>query len=388
MRTDSTRRRRIHRSRSRGLTLVELLAVLVIIGVLVALLLPAIQRARESGRRAACINNMRRVAAAVLQHEQNQGAFPGYNNLQAVNKSAESPVGYVTGWVFELLPLLERPDLFEHYGPHGELAARNVFLPPTESLDVVVCPSDFVAQQSALGAAMSYVVNAGMADRFINGGPEVPYDWPSNGVFHSDVPYLPITRIEVTDPSGAGPPREIGAVGMGPEAQRQALTKMTLAFITRADGATTTLLLSENVDSGRWTDWDEARVGFVWQAGLDSNGNPAPGKQAGDKFTLFAINDQAGEADRSPDSVDYRFARPASFHPGGVVAAFCDGRVTFLDERIEYLTYCQLMTPAGQHCLPSGYLGIDRGRKTYFRDHETFAAYARGRLGEGALDLK
>jgi prepilin-type N-terminal cleavage/methylation domain-containing protein len=66
--------------RRSGFTWVELLVVIVIIGVLVALLLPATECARESGRRAQCMNNQKQIALAMLNYEAKHGCFPGYVN--------------------------------------------------------------------------------------------------------------------------------------------------------------------------------------------------------------------------------------------------------------------------------------------------------------------
>ena len=63
-------------STRRGFTLVELLVVIAIIGVLVALLLPAVQAAREAARRTSCVNNMKNVALAAINCHDQQGAFP------------------------------------------------------------------------------------------------------------------------------------------------------------------------------------------------------------------------------------------------------------------------------------------------------------------------
>src|SRR5687768_17085334 len=91
----------------RGFTLVELLVVIAIIGILVALLLPAVQAARESARRAQCSNNIRQIALAAHQYHDQRRHLPGmgYTPLEA---------GGVWGnHFFHLLPYLEQGNLYE-----------------------------------------------------------------------------------------------------------------------------------------------------------------------------------------------------------------------------------------------------------------------------------
>ena len=129
------RRRRDSEMGRAGFTLVELLVVIAIIGILVALLLPAVQAAREAARRAQCTNNMKQVALAVLNHESQERRLPRgtYNYLDSTGAGTAAPYGKHNGvsspnasldkfdrrcWFHDLLPFVEEQvlsDAFETY---------------------------------------------------------------------------------------------------------------------------------------------------------------------------------------------------------------------------------------------------------------------------------
>src|SRR5262249_37916864 len=141
----------------RAFTLVELLVVIVIISLLMALVLPAIQTARESGRRTTCANNMHNVSTAMLGVADSKRCFPGYANVVSRNRAS---------WVV-LLPHLEHNDLFQSWqnkpivsvpAPASELTTAVAWA--HERLSVLICPSD--AQKQGTNP-LSYVVNCGSA---------------------------------------------------------------------------------------------------------------------------------------------------------------------------------------------------------------------------------
>ena len=82
----------------RGFTLVELLVVIAIIGTLIALLLPAVQRARESARRSSCVNNQRQITLATLQFEEKFRRFPGLFEKWDAGRFSSQAVVTTTTW--------------------------------------------------------------------------------------------------------------------------------------------------------------------------------------------------------------------------------------------------------------------------------------------------
>jgi len=342
----------------RGVTLLELLVVVAILAILAALLAVGLSGSRESARRAQCTNQQHNLALALANFESAKTHFPGYRNLMAKNaRGAPRP----TGWVFPLLPFVEQEAVHDAHGPHGAVASRGTV--PSLSLPGLKCPSDpgvEARSQYLDDPPASYVVNAGQADAqrtdtFFG-------DVLANGVFQDSFPF--------------------DARGLA-----QRVNRMTTAYIQSGDGLSNTLMLSENLDSGGWPDDQEWQVGFVWEPTL-VNGAPAP-------ITLLRINErpeattasneresissgpllawwcpacggrgrprppppkrdqdvpvvQAPGATSGGSPANYRYARPSSQHPGGVIATFADGRSQFISEDIDYVVYAQLMTSHGQ----------------------------------------
>jgi prepilin-type N-terminal cleavage/methylation domain-containing protein len=108
-----------------GFTLVELLVVIAIIGVLVALLLPAVQSAREASRRMKCTNQLRQIALACHNVHDTTGYFPS-GHRTSVNGSTY--VYYMT-WAIQILPYMEQDALFKQYDDTvSNLHANNKFV--------------------------------------------------------------------------------------------------------------------------------------------------------------------------------------------------------------------------------------------------------------------
>ena len=162
-------RRSFSRSPSSGFTLVEVLVVIAIIGLVVALALPAVQSAREAARRAICINHLGQLGLALQQYQSQVGSFPPFRLMSVLPYYGSSPP-YTVNCVSaqsQLLPGLEQGPLYNAINfsvpcfldpatedhPENGTAARVL-------LDVFVCPSDTLTREQRFGP-INYRANAG-----------------------------------------------------------------------------------------------------------------------------------------------------------------------------------------------------------------------------------
>jgi prepilin-type N-terminal cleavage/methylation domain-containing protein len=158
-------------NRSRAFTLVELIVVIAIIGVLVALLLPAIQAAREAARRMNCQNNLSQIIIATHSYEFTYGVYPP-GTIDKKGPIVNLPQGYHHGWITRLLPYMEQENTFANVDfKVGVYHANNVPV-RLQTLRLLRCPSDWTPRSAQVS---NY---AGM-----HHDSEAPIDSSNNGVF-------------------------------------------------------------------------------------------------------------------------------------------------------------------------------------------------------------
>lgn len=124
----------------RAFTLVELLMVITIIGILMAMLFPALEATRESARRARCKNNLRQIGIAFLAHAESQGGFPPGRTMIA-NGATQLQDFIQRGWGVDILPYLEQTKLTSQYDFTQAYFAEDNNPVVSTPLEVYLCPS-------------------------------------------------------------------------------------------------------------------------------------------------------------------------------------------------------------------------------------------------------
>jgi len=373
--------------------------VISIIGMLMALLLPAVQQAREAGRRNTCGNNIRQLSLAVSNFVSAKGTYPGYVEPLMLGSAPAGTAGntviYPASWIVPILSYLERTDIYDLYRngaawgssaivgwpPGGGVATD----PPPVYLNVLVCPSTPPTETTANTTSV-YVANSGMIDiqsAIYNGSATTPSpgatpaDYQANGVFFNH--WNPQQTTSSGQPvTVLGPATTTAGIIYNPGP----IVTTSQDYITAHDGSSLTLMLSEN----NYAPWAQLHV-TTSNGALAAICPPVYGIQsphAGAAFwgpatlvgkpygfgtepqncfvwwpdiqpnPLMKINSSLNSRIKATGySINFTMT-PSSNHPGGVNAAFCDSHVRFLSQDIDYTVYCLLMTPYGKMCNTPG----------------------------------
>ena len=297
-------------------TLVELLVVIAIIGILVALLLPAVQSAREAARRMQCSNNLKQISLAVLNYESSFKSLPPGGVTEG--RCCQTKSGIT--WTISILPYLEQQALFDQYD--SEAANEDAVNAPVREARVAtyLCPSDQETEQVEVPAVLDPT-----------GGQEIKYHRGSY-------------RACAGRNNGQGSWWDVGLSASGsfdlPADTRGAMYIIgghdhgTVAMRDIRDGTTNTLLVGEHATKspvGRRTFWARSFAAFN-KSSVKADSRTL----VGDFQTCIDLG--GGQACKRGWG---------SFHPGGLHFAIADGSVRFIGDTVDMNLLADLATIAG-----------------------------------------
>jgi prepilin-type processing-associated H-X9-DG protein/prepilin-type N-terminal cleavage/methylation domain-containing protein len=270
-------------------TLIELLVVIAVIGILISLLLPAVQKVRESANRTQCTNNLKQIGLGLHNyHDANRAFPPGYTATGSyVDGETDTAPGW--GWGAYLLPQLEQDNLYRNLGFSVPVeGAANATWVKTD-VKVFLCPSD----QPQLGGFT--VVDA------------------------STTALATLAASSYAACTGGDESDTEAASGMGIFYRN---SKTRIADVT--DGTSQTLLVGERA----WSNAQGAWAGVVTNARIQRGPrNPTPGSPTGAAPSLVLAHSHLNNTTTDTDGGLDDFS---SQHPGGSNFLFADGSVRFL----------------------------------------------------------
>ena len=315
-------------SRRQGFTLVELLVVIAIIAMLVTLLLPAVQSAREAARRTQCINNLKNLGLGALNCESALGHMPagGWGWRWVGDKDLGSGSDQPGGWIFAILPYMEETSLYSGSGDGNttEMSAaqlRGARLLVESPITIINCPSRRESRAYPFGwggFSSGYKANnaenatqAGRTDYAGNGG--------DSGLAHGAGPASISAGLGGKGGSFTGVVYERSEIGIGKITDGTSKTMIAGEKYLNPDNYTTG---GDSADNETWcTGWNNDN----YRVGAAQTPNYTDPTRSTSSF-LQPWRDRPGVASAT------RFGGP---HESGFNAAFCDGSVRTIGFDIE-----------------------------------------------------
>ncbi len=281
----------------RGFTLIELLVSIAIIAVLIALLLPAVQQAREAARRTQCRNHLKQIGLALHNYHDNfQTLPPGWIGVT----SGQPDVSGVNGWSWaaRLLPQLDQSPLYSTLDFNAPVGSASNAVSRTTVLPVFRCASDVGPDKWTIPAAGTSNPLADLASASYS------------GVFGKD---------EVDECNGLAPGAPCTSDGLF-------FLNSRVRFADVTDGLSSTLMVGERVtrSSSGWL--------YTWTGVVSGGENP-----------IVRI---LGDTDVTPNRDLIRIDEFASYHTGGAHFVLGDGAVRFLSTNIDLGVYRNLASRA------------------------------------------
>ncbi|MCG6154265.1 DUF1559 domain-containing protein [Rubinisphaera margarita] len=339
----------------RGFTLIELLVVIAIIAVLVGLLLPAVQQAREAARRSACKNNLKQIGLAMHDYHDTHSCFPpGYISYgtrtgtgpgwaQIDPDTWDAAPGW--GWASQLLPFLEQGNLIDQIQTELPVWAPQNAAAVAAKLPVFLCPStsggdeSFVVQDD-VGNPLDHgngPIRLGRSHYVASHGQESC--WGDCGSAPTNIIFTNIYTSTTTVISGVN--GDVSKVADGP-LYRNSRT----AFRDVTDGTSNTIFLGEHSSKLSEKTWAGVVPGAFTHPGFTT---PENGPDAAATLVLVHGGPSGGELDITGTPIihpvnfpTYHVGQMYSEHQGGGHVCLGDGSVRFVSENISLLTWAEL----------------------------------------------
>ncbi len=300
-------------SRTRkGFTLVELLVVIAIIGVLVALLLPAVQAAREAARRAQCSNNFKQIGLAAHMYHDTFQILP-YNAVPQSGSGSTKQRG--VSWFFRLLPFMEQTPAFNKAVFSGDWSYQDGPSPNTEIMNTLRvntlwCPSAPIPKTKVLKDVTIQTPHyVGIEGSFYQGGS---------------------ATVESTA-------TQVNAYGRTVFNGAIQIAEFPVGFQNLADGTSNVMMASEQSDFQRDSAGNKVdRRSCNHWGGAWSCGSGARDWTQNVTTIRYPIRGGFGSAGNTQN---YEANIPLfSAHPGGVMIVLCDGSVRFVTQTVDFAT--------------------------------------------------
>jgi len=342
-----------HKRQPHGFTLVELLVVITIIGILVSLLMPAVQNARESGRQTQCMNNLRQLSTAISNYVSKKQHYPpsatcripclpdssARSNPLADAQSSSGENHHGTSWIYHILPQIEQTNIYERWDRTknvlGNAALAQVDIPS------LYCPSRRDSVRVGMGDQMC------MFQNWTSGGTDYGCCVSSANTWHNAISHEFVDGKQIW---GGAKKNKIGI--MVPNGRTTAghikdglsntilLGELQREWMTDSDAAAQSISTDDQSIKGVWC----FRSNDGWAVGGVSTSfamghNPMGDAMAG--FNTAAINNRF-------------FESPGGDHPSGCFFATADGSVHFFSIHTDPVILYKMGTRAGEEVVRFG----------------------------------
>lgn len=297
---------RVRQSHRAGFTLIELLVVIGVIAILIALLIPAVQKVREASNRATCASHFKQIALGTHAFESTHGRLP-YNIVGTFPESF-NVFSYNWSWLALTLPFVEQDNLYRQGNIPTQLLAASGVL--TQPVTLFFCPSDAASQAGLSTDRADLAPNLVALSNYkgVNGSLWCFGDWPN--------------RCPPTFPADGQWYGTMVSDGVF----RFDNVKIRITDIT--DGTANTLMVGEDLPSkSKWGSWPYAN-GAVSTCAIPLNVRRSDGSEysPNDWFNVYSFR---------------------SRHPGGAQFAYADGHVGFMANKVDLQLYRNLATIRG-----------------------------------------